>query len=146
MTETENKSIIRRLIEEGLNKRNPALIEEVYSTDYVGHDPERPAPRTMADLQQGMVGLLGKVFPDGQYSIERLLAEDDLVAWHWFFRATHQGEIMGVPATGKQITFGGVNIFRLEGGKVVEDWVYRDTTGLMRQLGAFPISQPGQRS
>jgi len=145
MTETDNKSIVRRFIEEGLNRRNPALIEEVYSADYTGHDPERPAPRTVADLQQGMAGLLGKVFPDGQYSIQRLVAEDDVVAWHWIFRATHQGEIMGIPPTGKQITFGGINIFRLKDGKIVEDWVYRDTMGLMRQLGALPASQPAQK-
>ena len=123
----ENKSIIRRFIEEGLNKRNPALIEEVYSHNYVGHDPERPSPRTILDIQHGMVGLLSKVFPDGKYSIERLVAEDDLVTWHWVFRATHQGEITGMPATGRQISFGGIHIFRLENGKVVEDWVYRDT-------------------
>jgi predicted ester cyclase len=63
------------------------------------------------------------------------------VVWHWIFRATHQGEIMGIAATGKQITFGGANIFRLQDGKVVEDWVYRDTLGLMRQLGALPTPQ-----
>jgi predicted ester cyclase len=55
----------------------------------------------------------------------------------------HQGEIMGIPATGKQISFGGINLFRLENGKVVEDWVFRDTVGMMRQLGALPApSQP----
>jgi len=89
MTETDNKSVVRRLIEEGLNKRNAALIDEVYSSDYVGHDPDRVTPRTIADLKQGFVGLLGKVFPDAQYSIERLVAEDHLIVWHWMFRATH---------------------------------------------------------
>jgi len=50
---------------------------------------------------------------------------------------------MGIPATGKQISFGGINLFRLENGKVEEDWVYRDTVGMMRQLGALPApSQP----
>ena len=138
MSETDNKSVVLRFIEEGLNKSNTALIDEVYSADYVGHDPERPAPRTIADLKQVMTGVLGKVFADHQYSVERLVAEGDLVAWHWTFRATHQGEIMGIPATGKQISFGGINIFRIENGKIVEDWVYRDTLGMMRQLGALP--------
>ena len=126
MSEADNKAIIRRFIEEGSNRRNAALIDEIYSADYTGHDPERPAPRNITDLKQGMAGLLGKVFPDAQYSIERLMAEGDLVTWHWTFRATHQGEIMGIPATGKQISFGGINLFRFENGKVVEDWVYRD--------------------
>lgn len=97
MSEQNNKSVVHRFIEEGLNQRNTALIDEVYSADYSGHDPERPAPRTIADLKQGMAVLLGKVFPDAQYSIERLVAEGDLVAWHWTFRATHQGEILGIP-------------------------------------------------
>lgn len=141
MSEQNNKSVVHRFIEEGLNQRNTALIDEVYSADYSGHDPERPAPRTIADLKQGMAVLLGKVFPDAQYSIERLVAEGDLVAWHWTFRATHQGEILGIPPTGKQISFGGINNFRLQNGKIVEDWVYRDTIGMLRQLGAMPASQ-----
>ena len=106
--------------------------------DNLGHDPDRSTPRNIADLKQGFGGLLGEVFANPQYTIERLVAEGDLVAWHWTFRATHQGEIMGIPASGKQISFGGVNIFRSENGKVVEGWVYRDTVGMMRQLGALP--------
>jgi steroid delta-isomerase-like uncharacterized protein len=142
MSEAGNKALIRRLVEEGLNKRNAALLDEVYAAEYIGHDPERPAPRRVEDLKQGMVGLLGKVFPDAQYSIESLVAEGEMVVWHWTFRATHQGELMGIPPTGKPITFSGVNIFRLTNGKVVEDWVYRDTVGMLRQLGAMPA--PGQ--
>jgi len=137
MSEADNKAIIRRFIEEGLNRRNAALIDEIYSADYTGHDPERPAPRNLTDLKQGMAGLLGKVFPDailhrathGRRRFGRMALA---------FRATHQGEIMGIPATGKQISFGGMNLFRLENGKVVENWVYRDAVGMMRQLGALP--------
>ena len=142
MSEADNKATIRRFVEDGLNKRNATLIDEVYSAEYVGHDPERPTPRRVEDLKQGMVGLLGKVFPDAQYSIEGLVAEGDMVVWHWTFRATHQGELMGIPPTGKPISFSGVNIFRMTNGKVVEDWVYRDTVGMLRQLGAMPT--PGQ--
>ena len=142
MSEADNKALIRRFVEDGLNKRNAALIDEVYSAEYIGHDPERPALRRVEDLKQGMVGLLGKVFPDAQYSIESLVAEGDIVVWHWTFRATHQGELMGIPPTGKPISFSGVNIFRMTNGQVVEDWVYRDTVGMLRQLGAMPT--PGQ--
>jgi hypothetical protein len=141
MTEQENQSTIRRFIEEGLNKLDATLIDEVYSADYVGHDPDRPAPRAIADLKQGIGGVLGRVFGSPHYSIERLVTEGDLVVWHWTFRAVHQGEIMGIPPTGKPIQFGGVNIFRFENGKVVEDWVYRDTVGMMRQLGALPAQK-----
>jgi hypothetical protein len=145
MTDRDNKSIIRRFIEQGLNKLDAALIDEVYSAEYVGHDPDRPTPRTIADLKQGFGGLLGKIFANPHYSIEHLVAEDDLVVWRWTFHAIHQGEILGIPPTGKELEFGGVNIFRFENGKVVEDWVYRDTVGMMRQLGAIPAPQPAQK-
>lgn len=145
MFEAANTSMIRRFIEEGLNKLDATLIDEVYSGDYFGHDPDRPTPRTILDLKQGIGGLLGKVFANPQYSIERLVAEGDLIAWHWIFRAIHQGEILEIPPTGKQLEFGGVNIFRFENGKVVEDWVYRDSVSMMRQLGALSAPQPPQK-
>ena len=142
MSTSDNKAIIRCFVEEVLNKRNAALIDELYSNDYVGHDPDRPAPRRMEDMKQIMDQMLGKVFPDAQYSIDGLYAEDDVVIWHWTFRATHQGEVMGIPPSGKPINISGVNIFRIVNDKVVEDWVYRDTIGMMRQMGAMPA--PGQ--
>ncbi len=138
MSTEDNKRIIRRFVEEGLNKKNASLIDEVYSADYVGHDPDRPVPRHIEDMRQTMSVVLGKVFPDAQYSIERLLAEGDTVVWQWTFRATHQGELLGIQPTGKVVMFGGVNIFRMANGKIVEDWVYRDTVGMLRQLGAMP--------
>ena len=142
MSTLDNKVIVRRFVEEVLNKRNAALIDELYSSDYVGHDPDRPAPRRMEDMKQILDQMLGKVFPDAQYSIDGLYAEGDVVIWHWTFRATHQGEVMGIPPSGKPINISGVNIFRIVNDKVVEDWVYRDTIGMMRQMGAMPA--PGQ--
>ena len=138
MSAEENKAIIRRFVEEGLNKKDAAMIDQVYSPDYIGHDPDRPQPRRIEDLRQTMAVVLGKVFPDAHYTIEALMAEGDLVLWHWMFRATHQGEMQGIPPTGKPVSFGGVNLFRMAGGKIVEDWVYRDTMGMMRQVGAMP--------
>jgi predicted ester cyclase len=58
--------------------------------------------------------------------------------------ATHQGEIMGVPATGKAVTYAGIYISHFAGGKCVEDWVQADMLGLMQQLGAIPqMAQTG---
>ena len=142
MSTSDNKALIRRFVEEALNKRNASLLDGIYSNDYVGHDPDRPAPRRMEDMKQIMDQMLGKVFPDAQYSIDGLYAEGDVVIWHWTFRATHQGEVMGIPPSGKPINISGVNIFRIVNDKVVEDWVYRDTIGMMRQMGAMPA--PGQ--
>jgi predicted ester cyclase len=59
------------------------------------------------------------------------------------FRGTHQGEFMGVPATGKVVTVTGIYISRIAGGKVVEDWSSSDMPGVMQQLGAIPQMAQG---
>jgi predicted ester cyclase len=110
---------------------------------YVGYDPDRPGvQRTREDLRQVVAGLLGQIFPDAHYATEEVIAEGDRVMWRWTFQATHQGPLMGIPPTGKQITFQGVNILRLANGQIVEDRVFRDTMGMMRQLGVLPPPGP----
>jgi predicted ester cyclase len=83
-------------------------------------------------------------FPDMHYTVEDLIAEGDKVVCRWTVRATHQGEFMGVPATGKVVTWTGISITRFAGGKDVEDWESFDMLGLMQQLGAIPqMAQTG---
>jgi len=76
--------------------------------------------------------------PDAQITVEKQLAEGDLVATRWVGRGTHEGELMGIQRTGKQVTVSGLTISRLEGGKIVEEFQNWDTFGMMRQLGAVP--------
>jgi len=57
---------------------------------------------------------------------------------------TQQGELLGIPPTGKHLRFGGMSIFRLAEGKIAEQWEEWDKLDLMRQLGAMP--SPGRRT
>ena len=77
-------------------------------------------------------------YPDGSLTIETQFAEGDYVATRWTGRGTQKGELMGIPATGKQVTVSGITISRLWDGKVAEEWTTWDTLGMMRQLGAVP--------
>ena len=70
--------------------------------------------------------------------IDEQLAEGDLVASRWTGRGTHQGELMGIPPTGKQVTVSGITISRVKNGKVVEEWSNWDTLGMLQQLGVVP--------
>ena len=81
---------------------------------------------------------LFSAFPDVQITLEDLIAEDDKVVLSWTARATHRGEFMGTPATNKQVTVAGIDIYRYAGGKRAETWRQWDTLGLMRQLGMVP--------
>jgi steroid delta-isomerase-like uncharacterized protein len=69
---------------------------------------------------------------------EDALAEGDRVAYRYTFRATHAGEFMGVPATGRAVTVPGQTILRFKGGKCVERWQAFDLLSLLTQIGAVP--------
>ena len=71
-------------------------------------------------------------------AIDDQIAEGDRVVSRWTGTGTHQGEFMGVPATGNKVTVTGIGIDRIEGGKIVEHWEQFDAMGMMQQLGAIP--------
>ncbi|MCC5652535.1 ester cyclase [Nostoc sp. XA013] len=77
-------------------------------------------------------------FPDGRHTFENVIAETDQVVTRGTFSGTHCGEIMGIPPTGKQVTFSVIHIDRVINGKVVEHWGQGDTMTLMQQLGVVP--------
>jgi steroid delta-isomerase-like uncharacterized protein len=83
-------------------------------------------------------------FPDMHLGVEDIIAEGDRVVVRLTFHGTHQAALMGIPATGKQISGTGINIHRLASGKAVEQWGNSDDLGLMQQLGVVPA--PGQTS
>jgi predicted ester cyclase len=130
MSAEENKAIVRREQEELWNHTgNLDAAEELFAPDYAD-----AAKQEAADFRRG--------FPDVQSTIEDLMAEGDKVVARWRSRATHRGEYMGVPPTGKEVEFTGISVYRIEGGKIAESWNSEDQLGLLRQIGAVP--QPGQ--
>ncbi len=70
--------------------------------------------------------------------MEALIAEGDLVSERFTARGTHRGEIMGVPPTGREVVLAGINIFRVQDGKLVERWGRTDDLGFLQQLGMVP--------
>jgi predicted ester cyclase len=77
-------------------------------------------------------------FPDMRSSEDDLVVAGDRVAVRRTVRGTHRGGFMGIAPTGREASFGGVWLARMRDGKLVEQWVYFDALGLMRQLGAVP--------
>src|SRR5919204_87348 len=118
-------------------------MEEFYAPPaYVWHGPGVFPDLDRAGMKQMMPAFF-TALPDLHYTVEDLIAEGDKVVCRLTWRATHQGEYMGVPATGKVVTRTAIIISRFAGGKVVEDWVNEDDLGLMQQLGAIPQMAQG---
>ncbi len=82
--------------------------------------------------------------PDLYITIDQLLAEGDTVTKRWIFHATHTGDLTGLPPTGNRIAMSGLELFRLEGGKIVECWNAYDNLSLMQQLGVIPTVEQAQ--
>lgn len=133
-----NKALARRLVEEAFNEGRLDVTEELVASGYVGHDPSLPEEvRGPAGVKEVIAGYRA-AFPDIQVTIEDQIAEGDLVVTRWRATGTHQGELMGMPATGKQATVTGITIDLIADGRIVESWDNWDTLGLMQQLGAIP--------
>ena len=137
MSVEENKAVVRRYIEELWGQGNMALADELVSRDLVDHNP-MPGQSPDYDGHHQVVQMFRAAFPDVQMTLEDLIAEGDRVVDRWTMRATHTGNFAGMPATGKQFTIGGIDISRLENGKIVEVWHQEDIISLMQQLGAIP--------
>jgi steroid delta-isomerase-like uncharacterized protein len=131
------KAIIRRWVEDGWNRRNPALIDEIFAPDVVQHDPNGPPVASVEALKEYVGGLM-TALPDLKFTIENLAADGDRVVWRFGSRGTHRGPLMGIPATGKTGTVTGQVEFRFAGDKVAEIWINYDQFGLLRQLGVIP--------
>lgn len=127
-----NKDVTRRVYEEGLNQ---GRFEVPYRADFVGHGGRNTF--THAD---GMAEARGwrEAFPDLRITVEKQVAENDLVAVRWTARGTNTGTGNGIPATGKAVEITGTTLFRMDEGKIAEEWTCADSLGLMRQLELLP--------
>jgi predicted ester cyclase len=83
-------------------------------------------------------------FPDFKATINDIIAEGDKVVIRMTWNGTHRGEFMGIPPTGKRVSFGVFDILRIAGGKFVEHWGQMDSMLMMQQLGVIPAPGEGE--
>ncbi|NIO19216.1 MAG: ester cyclase [Candidatus Aenigmarchaeota archaeon] len=132
--EEQNKALMRKSFEEW-NKGNSEFFMEATNPDYVLYSPSgNPNPMSREEAVE-TVKVLWKGFPDISFNIEELIAVGDKIIVRFVVRGTHEGEFMGIPATGNKIEVSGIIISRIEDGKFVEEWDEMDSIGLMMQLG-----------
>jgi steroid delta-isomerase-like uncharacterized protein len=137
-----NKKISRRLIEEAFNDGRYDVLDELIAPTYVQHDPSSPTDLVGIDGLRGFIELYRTSFPDLKITIEEQIAEGDRVVTRWTAVGTHQADLLGIPATGKQATVTGVTIDTIADGKLTESYNNWDTLGLLQQLGVVPTLTP----
>jgi steroid delta-isomerase-like uncharacterized protein len=136
MSTEQNKALVERITEEGLNQHNPALVDELCAPNFVFHNGSRTIQGLPA--YKRYLAPFFSAFPDAQFTTEDVLAEGDTVAVRRTFRGTHRGSLMGLPPTGRRVTISEMAMLRVADGKFVEAWNTIDELGLLRQLGVIP--------
>jgi steroid delta-isomerase-like uncharacterized protein len=142
MAAEENKAIVRRYLDEAVNKGNLGVIDEVMDPNYV--NPTLAIGRTPGGAERYKRGVsqTRAAFPDIQIRIESMIAEGDLVAYQSVWSGTHLGEWRGIPPTGKRVEWQATCYRRVIDGKVVEGWGTYDWLSVLEQLGAS-VTPPG---
>jgi steroid delta-isomerase-like uncharacterized protein len=134
MTAQENKTIVRRLVEEVVNAGDLDRADALIAADCVDHAAPSPQASGPAGFKQG-VAMLRAGFPDLRITIEDLIAEEDRVAARLTLRGVHQGQFAGYAPTGRPATWSAMAAWRVAGGKIVERWLIPDAPSLTRQIG-----------
>lgn len=142
MPSEENKALFARLIDEFFNRGNNAVADEMFASNFVEHEQLPGGIPGTADGVKQMNAMFRAAFPDFKVRVDDLIAEGDQVVARTTWSGTQRGEFMGVPPTGKSVSFGVIDIVRFANGKVTEHWGQMDAMGMMMQLGAIPA--PGQ--
>ncbi len=120
----QNKTLFKRFVDEVFNNKNVDVLDELMDFTVVEHKEE-------------ITAFLG-AFPDLHVTVEDLIAEGDKIVGRVTLTGTHLGELMGIPATGKKVSFSEILIVRISNGKVVELSEVADTMSMMQQLGVIP--------
>src|SRR5215213_4582730 len=125
MSAEENKALVRRYFEAISGKAKPPSVVDQFVADA---DPE--LKQHIVDAEQG--------FPRYELIADDLLTEGDKVFVQGRMRATHTGNFLGIPATGRQVDMPAAPVYQTANGKIVAHWMLSDNMGLMQQIGVIP--------
>ena len=131
-----NKALLQRFYDEVINGRNLDLIDELLSDDFVEHEEFPGIPPTREGVKQTF-SMFYAAFPDIHFRVDELLAEGDVVAARVTITGTHEGEFMGVPATGRSVEIAAMDLVSFRDGRATAHWGVGDMVSLLQQLGVM---------
>ncbi|WP_247002456.1 ester cyclase [Halosolutus gelatinilyticus] len=137
MSSEANKRLARRVPEEIATEGNLDRIDEVLAPDFVEHGPFGQEIRGRDEARDQIQSFLD-AFPDFEATVDRILAEEDVVAMAITWRGTHEGEFLGIDPTGREFESETAVFTRIEADEIVERWVH-PSPDLFRQLGLLDL-------
>lgn len=133
MSIEENKALVRRFFEVGPSRGDLAAADELLALNFALHTP-LPSPPGIQGMND-VITACRAAFEHLDVTVEDMVAEGDRVAARFTARGVHKGAFMGFEPAGKSVTMTGIEIFRIENGKIAELWGEANLLGVMGQLG-----------
>ena len=143
MSTEENKVLSRRIFDEAASQGKFAVIDEAIAPTFVYRTSALPESHGPAGFKEFFTEHR-RTFPDIHYTLEEVVAEGEKVVVRWTATGTHQGDLMGIPPTGKPVKAPGITIFRFANGQIVDGFAVWDALAFLQQLGVVTV--PGQTS
>jgi steroid delta-isomerase-like uncharacterized protein len=139
MSTEENKALIRRYIQaiDDNESGDWDILDDYIAEDFVAHNPPFPGVSLDREGIKQAAEIFRQATP-GRHEIPMQVAEADLVVSRVIGRGRHEGELMGIPATDKEVETDGFAVHRIRDGKIVEYWSVVDVAGVLQQIGALP--------
>jgi len=124
-------SFVQRLVD-AYNKRTLDEFDALLTDDVVlVRDEEKAHGR---EEFKAVLNRLQRAFPDIQYRIDDTIVAGDRIVLRWQARGTHRGEYLGIPATGRPVSYTGITVYELQGERIARVWVAADLLSLLRRL------------
>ena len=134
----ENKAIVRRFYEEVMNRGNVHLLDEIMVPDFRDHGETLfGSPEGRATLKLGIIAT-HNILSDLNVQLHDIMAEGEMVGVRGTMRCTQQRPFLGVAASGNELSWAGLAMFRVVNGKIVERWFNSDSLSIVQQLGIVP--------
>jgi predicted ester cyclase len=142
MSEEVNKAVVSRIATDIWNRGDLDVTSEVMVANAQYHGPHMPNGKGDRENWRQAIAMHRSAFSDSHVTFQGLIPAGDTVVAPWSETAMHTGQLPGVAPTGKRIAFGGITIYRLSGGKIVEAWEQLDMLGMWHQLGIVSLPAP----
>ena len=139
MSAKNNKETMNRFVK-FINTASEALAGELISPDAIFYVPGRPDPLRGPAGYLEIVNMMRSGFPDIQWTLDDMVAENDKIAARFTMRGTHRGTFFGVPPTENLIAVKAMNFYRFSNGQIIEEFGQPDLLGLLKQIGAVPTN------
>ena len=132
----ENKRIVRAFIDAAFNQHQPDRAAEYLTADIKWHGGTLGTVEGR-DNFAGLIGAIVAALPDLTNAEQDIIAERDIVSVRAVVEGTHQGDLLGIPASGKRVRWDAVDVYRIEGGKIAEEWAADDLLAFVYGVGAY---------